>query len=154
MLLLVFTAGTDRYGVDASQILEIGPFVGLRQVRAAPPGFLGWCNFRGKVTPVIDLTWRLSGQACRPLLGTRLLLVEIPLDSGTPRPVLMAAEGITAAVRCDPESLQPSGIQLKSSPFLGSLVANGEGMIQLIDLTRILNADLQEALESGEGAPE
>jgi chemotaxis-related protein WspB len=56
MLLLQFQAGSERYGLDVSQVVEVSSLVSLRPIPHAPPEAAGVFNYRGILTPVVDLT--------------------------------------------------------------------------------------------------
>lgn len=147
MLLFVFRAGMSRFAVNAAQIQEVCPFPTLLSPPEAVPGFPGWCNFRGQVTPVLDLTWRLSGQTWQPSLGTRLLLVDIARDDAKlAQPLLFAVERFTATVRCEDSQLQLPGVHLPDSPYLHRIFVDNQGLIQILDVTKVINEAFAQAL--------
>jgi len=55
MLLLLFDVGSNRYGLEASEVIEVTPLVCLRAAPHTPAYVAGVFNYRGVVTPVIDL---------------------------------------------------------------------------------------------------
>lgn len=148
MMLLLFRAGADRYGIEAARVVEVGPLVDLRPAPGTVPGFLGWCNFRGRVTPVVDLSQVMAGQAARPFLSTRLVFVDLPGPGGRPFRLGLAAEAVTETLQVAPGELQPAGIHLPGVPYLGGVVLDGEGkMIQVIEIEKVLSDGLREALD-------
>jgi chemotaxis-related protein WspB len=76
MLLLTFTAGANRYAVDAAWVVELVPRVELRPVPHAPAFLAGLLEYRGKVVPVIDLGLLLGADPCQDRLSTRIILVN------------------------------------------------------------------------------
>lgn len=147
MLLLMLKAGDARYGVPASRILEVIPVPVLRPL-ARTPGFVcGVFSYHGTVVPVIDLTALITGQPARLLLSTRILLINFqPLQA--PGPVLfgLLAEHATETVTCTREEFQPTGIQGSEAPYTGGILVRPYGLIQELDVDRVLTAVLQEQL--------
>ena len=54
MLLLTFRAGESLYAVDARQVVEVLPRVGLRAIPHSPEYLVGLLSYRGQVVPVVD----------------------------------------------------------------------------------------------------
>ena len=52
MLLLQFQAGNDRYGLDASRVIEVVPLVVFRPLPHADPCVAGLFNYRGTMLEV------------------------------------------------------------------------------------------------------
>lgn len=52
---LAFSLGDERYGIDASQILEIQPLENLTPLPCTPAFVAGLVNVRGRLFPVVDL---------------------------------------------------------------------------------------------------
>lgn len=52
---LSFSLGDERYGIDASQILEIQPLENLTPLPCTPEFVAGLVNVRGRLFPVVDL---------------------------------------------------------------------------------------------------
>ena len=76
MLLLTFTAGTNRYAIDVTRVVEVVPRVELRKIPHAPAFLAGLLGYRGEVVPVIDLGLLLDAAPCRDCLSTRIILVN------------------------------------------------------------------------------
>ena len=52
MLLLLLRLGTDRYALDARQVVEVIPVIKLKRIPPAPAYVAGMFNYRGKPVPV------------------------------------------------------------------------------------------------------
>ncbi|MEE9936391.1 MAG: chemotaxis protein CheW [Deltaproteobacteria bacterium] len=142
MLILQFQAGRERYGLDIEQILEISSLVSLRPIPHAPPEVAGTFNYRGTLTPVVDLTALLTGAASRPRMSTRIILVTFQGEDGRSHVLGLVAESVTEMISCSRESLQQPVVSVGGAPYLGDMVFDERGSIQLLDLERLLTRDL------------
>ena len=147
MLILLLSIGAERYGIDASKIFEVGPLVSLRSPPHSPPEFLGWCNYRGQVTPVVDLTRLLSGKRSQDFLSTRLLFIDLPRTDGGLLRLGLAAEQVTETFQVTPDRIQPASLHLKDAPYLDGVIVEAGGLIQIIRTEKILSDSLREALD-------
>jgi chemotaxis-related protein WspB len=146
MLLLQFQAGKDRYGLDVSRVIEVIPMVIFRPLPHSDPSVAGLFNYRGTMTPVIDLTFLLTGEASRPLFSTRVILVDYPGRDGEHHILGLLAERVTETVFYTEEDLLPAGIDVAGAPYLGDLLLHAGGMIQWVAIERLLPPSTQEAL--------
>ncbi len=156
MLLLIFTSGDERYGLDISRVVEVAPLAALRPVPHAPEGMLGLLNYRGAIVPVVDLSLVLNGTASPARLSTRIVLVNVGGDAAAPRLLGFAAEGVTETVACRAEDLREPGVAVARAPYLGRIMLDQHAMIQQLDPTTVLPEALREALfamAAGDGRP-
>jgi chemotaxis-related protein WspB len=143
MLLLQFQAGSEeRYGLDVSQVVEVSSLVSLRPIPHAPPEAAGVFNYRGTLTPVVDLTALLSGVPSRRRMSTRIILVSFEGEDGQRHTLGLMAEGVTEVIPCREEDLQPPVISVSGAPYLGDMLLDERGSIQILDLDRLLTRDL------------
>ncbi len=142
MLLLQFQAGSERYGLDVSQVVEVSSLVSLRPIPHAPPEAAGVFNYRGTLTPVVDLTALLSGVPSRSRMSTRIVLVSFEGEDGQPHTLGLMAEGVTEVISCRKEDLQPPVISVSGAPYLGDMLFDERGSIQVLELDRLLTRDL------------
>jgi len=64
MLFLLFQLGTERYALDAGQVVAVLPRLGVKEIPHAPPAVAGLCHYRGSPAPVIDLGQLALGRPC------------------------------------------------------------------------------------------
>lgn len=76
MLVLQFRVGGDYYGLEGRTIIEVAPLVTLRSIPHAAAYVAGLFNYRGRLVPVIDLSALLIAVPSRPLMSTRIVLVN------------------------------------------------------------------------------
>ena len=146
MVVVLFELGTDRYALDASQVNEVLPLVALRPLPQAPPEIAGVFNFRGTPVPVVDLNQVTTGRPSTPRLSTRIIVSRYPDSQGTPRLLGLIAERVTQTARCDPAEFVESGIVNPDAPYLGPIATTSAGMLQRIDVSRILPAAVSQML--------
>ena len=100
----------------------------------------------------LDLCALALGRPCRRILSTRILLVDYPALDGRACALGMIAENVTETRTFDPGALEPPPLSVPDAPYLGPMLKDGEGVIQVVELSRLLPASLQETLFSEAGA--
>ena len=147
MLLLILEAGTQRFGLAASRIVEVIPAPVLRPMPGLPAFIAGAFNYHGRVVPVIDLSSLLTGQPSRPLLSTRIVMLNFqPSQGGEPLLLGLLAEHATELLSCPSEDVQPAGVHGLDTPFAGEVLIRPDGLIQELNVDRLLSANLHEQL--------
>jgi chemotaxis-related protein WspB len=152
MMLLLFTVGRDRFGLEARHIVEIVPRVALKRLAGTPECVAGLFNYRRNLVPVIDLSKMLTGSAARRNLGTRIILVNYPLADGLQRIVGLLAEQATETVDYPPSAFSSPETGIRNLDFVSGLIMDDKGVVQCVRLDRLLPDDVREALLSADGA--
>ncbi len=147
MLLLVFCLGDDRYAIETGRVVEVIPQVTLRKLPHAPDSVAGLFNYRGRVVPVIDLCALTQGRPCRSRLSTRVVLIRHTREGDAVEHVLgLMAERVTETLKASEEDLTHSGVAVERAPYLGKILMDADGMIQILDVERLLSDALRDAL--------
>jgi len=146
MLFLLFEIGSSRYCLDVSQVIEVTPLVSLRKLPFAPPYVSGLMNYRGDITPVVDLSLLLGQEASRPLFSTRIVLVRFRGADNSDHLLGLMAEKATETISRREEDFKPMGIAINNARFLGKVVSDERGMIQRLEMQQILTEDVQRTL--------
>ncbi len=146
MLLLILEAGTQRFGLAASRIVEVIPAPVLRPMPGLPAFVAGAFTYHGRVVPVIDLSSLLTGQPARPLLSTRIVMLNFHPQGGEPLLLGLLAEHATELLSCSPEEFQPAGVHGIDTPFAGDVLIRPDGLIQELNVDRLLSEKLQEQI--------
>jgi len=142
MLLLQFQAGTDRYGLDIEQVIEVSSLVALRPVPHAPPQVAGTFNYRGTLTPVVDMTALLTGVPSRSRMSTRIILVTYKGEDGRSHTLGLLAEAVTEMISYQKEDLQQPVVRVSGAHYLGDMIFDGHGSIQVLDMKRLFTREL------------
>jgi chemotaxis-related protein WspB len=132
VLVLTFQVGRERLALDLRRVREVVPRVRLEALSGAPDWLAGVFVYRGGVVPVIDLH-RLSGAGeCPAHLSSRVVLVP----HGGRLVGLLATQ--VADVREIDATRAPPSLTADGRPDLGAVVADGPGVLRLLDPDRLL----------------
>jgi chemotaxis-related protein WspB len=144
MLFLVFQVGAHRYAIDAAQVAEVLPLVALTAIARASEEVAGVLMYRGAPVPVVDLSQLLEGRPAERRLSTRVVVVHYPLGKdgakGGTRLLGLIAEKATETIRRQAQEFVDSGVVNDRAPYLGSVAPDPRGMVQRVDIHRLLTA--------------
>lgn len=141
MLLLVFQAGTQRFGLDAADVIEVAPALDCRAVPHAPPYIAGLANYRGKTAPVIDVSALLSGVPAALFLSTRTVMVRYRGQA-----LGLLVERAVETVACRESDLQAMPVTVEGARYLGPILMEAAGAIQKIAVEGLLPEDVRASL--------
>jgi chemotaxis-related protein WspD len=128
MLFLLFSLGDSRYGLATGRVEKIVPRIALRPISKAPEYVAGLFKYRGRAVPVIDLCSLTLGRPCRPLLSSRIILVQYARQ-GEDLLLGLAAEAVNDLEQLDAADLASPGIINADAPYLGKVaVSTGEAV--------------------------
>lgn len=144
MLFLVFHIGENRYALEANRVVEVIPFLEVKPLSHAPPGITGIFNYRGRPVPAVDLSQLASGSAAAERLSTRILVVNCPDATGNLHLLGLVAERATEILRRDADEFAAPGVRISTAPFLGPVMMDSNGPIQLIYEDRLLPAPVHD----------
>ena len=146
MLFLLFQLGSERYALDAGQVVAVLPRLDVKVIPHAPAAVAGLCHYRGAPVPVIDLSEFALGHPSANRLSTRIVLVQFPDPAGGPHLLGLLAERATEVLRRDPADFVPAGVSVDAASYLGPVTADARGLIQRIEVQRLLPASLRALL--------
>jgi chemotaxis-related protein WspB len=146
MLFIVFQIGRDRYALAASGIIEVLPLMNLKRVPCAPAGVAGVFNYHGTPVPVIDLNEMTLAEPAAQRLSTRIILVKYPLEAQHPHPLGLIAEQATNMIRRSTQDFVEPGLESENAPYLGRVANDTGGLIQWIEVERLLTPELRDVL--------
>lgn len=149
MLFLVFQLGSDRYALDARSVVEVVPFLSLRRLPRAPQGVTGVFNYRGRPVPAVDLSELTLGQPAVERLSTRIVLVNYSDPQGRTCMLGLICEHATQLLRKDLEAFLETGVEIPAAPYLGPVLMDAGGPIQLLHHRHLLAEPVRELLFSG-----
>lgn len=140
MVLVLFQLGTHRYALDASRVVEVVPLLALRRVPQSPRCVAGLFVYRGQPVPAIDLCELTLGRPAREHLSTRILIVQHHQTAGHSQLIGLIAERVTGTLRREEQDVVTAELKLATAPFLGAVLMDDEGVIQLLDAQKLLDA--------------
>jgi chemotaxis-related protein WspB len=148
MLLLMFYLGEELYAIDSTEVVEIIPRIGLRQIYQAPDYVAGLFNYRGSFVPVVDLRQLIQGQSCHSCLSTRIIIVNYPISDRSHYLGLMA-EKVTDTFYPQSSQTKDFGSSVNKGNYLGTMIMDQAKMIQLIRLQSLFSEGVPPWLWSG-----
>ena len=159
MLFLIFQLGQDRYAMEPQHIVEVFPMLQTKSLPQAPPGVLGLFNYHGRAVPLLDLMEFSHGRPSRGALSTRIVLVHYPSPDSSAanteaseRPLLgLVAEQATTLLRLPREEFKEAGISVKSTPYLGPIYTDQQGVVQLVEVGKLLPVEVRDLLLASSG---
>jgi chemotaxis-related protein WspB len=149
MLFLLFQLGTDRYALEAGQVVEVLPLINFKRIPNAPSSVAGVFNFHGTPVPLIDLTELALGRPSQARMSTRIVLINYLIESGERHLLGLIAEYVMETLQRAESDFVDSGVSAIDSPYLGSVMTDKDGIVQRIEVSRLLPQSLREQLFYG-----
>ncbi len=154
MISLLFQIGAERYAIEAGCVVEVLPRVKLKAIPQAAAAVAGVFNYHGSPVPVIDLSAMALDRPACDSLSTRLIVVRYCAADGRQKWLGLLAEMATETARYQRSDFQEAGASAAGSPYLGPVVSDARGIIQRVEVERLLSPEAREALwqQAGEAA--
>lgn len=144
MLCLRFRMDGGSFGLDVGRVEELVPWVGLWPLRQAPP-FIGGCfDYRGGVTPVVDMSMLLSGRPSRRAFSSRIAIV--PYHG---RFLGLLLEGAVETVRIGERDFEEACVHTDATPYLGRMALKDGAPIQIVDPDMLLTDEVRAVVFKG-----
>lgn len=152
MKVLVFTIGTDRYGLPLRAVSRVLPVMALKQIPGAPDFVAGLMDLHGMPVPVLDVS-RLAGVAVEQIwLDSRIVLIDYvaddALDASAQRQLGLLVEHVAGIDDVAEATLHDPGID--GAPFLGQVAAS----LQIVEVNELLAPDVRALLFPRQAAGE
>ncbi len=139
MLVLTFRVAEVLYAVAVRRVVEVVPQVALRGIPHAPGYLAGLLRYRGGAVPVVDLGLLMGESACRERLDTRIILVDGGLRGGSgPGYLGLIAERVDDVQAVDESKRAVAGLEFERAPYLGPVYETDDGLLQLLEPSKIL----------------
>jgi purine-binding chemotaxis protein CheW len=143
------TLGIDRelFAVPVETVLEILDMRALFRVPDAPAHLAGLIDVRGRGVPVIDLRVKLGLPATAMTEGTRIMVLEVPVD-GRQLVLGLVADRVFEVAPLDDGRLDPPpdiGTKWRSD-YIRGVGRRGDSFVIVFDLGRLFASDEQALL--------
>ena len=149
MQLLTFSVAGQPFAIESRRVIEVLPLVSARPLPQAPEYLLGIFTYRGRLMPLIDLALRLGVAPPAAKLSTRVIVVEVELVTGAEpdaRPARLrlglVAENVVAIRSADEAGSSLPPLRLPGADYLDRALRIGGETVQLIDVRKLLPAEL------------
>ncbi len=144
MLFVLFHLGPERYALEASRVVEVVPLLALKKFPQSPRGVAGMFIYRGRPVPALDLCELTTGHTAAEHISTRILIVNYAESTERQHLIGLIAERATDILRRDPQDFVEAGVKLAAAPFLGPVLMDERGVIQLLLANKLLGESLRE----------
>lgn len=142
MLVLMCEAAGNRFALDARQVVEVVPRVRLQSLAGSPAWLAGVCVYRGEATPVVDLAQLVQNVPCPNRWSSRVVLVRFVDQGSTLQFGLIVEKAAVAQLDAQPKAATAAAGLAK----WGAVMLDGDGMFQLLELTRLLTPEQRATL--------
>ena len=132
MLFLLLHVKQERYAIDCTHIFKILPRVSIKQMSNQPPFVAGIINYGGFPIPVIDFTYLISSTPSDQNYDTRIIMLEGKNSLGELTRFGFLAEQVTEEMELPLSDFVDPGLRILKAPYLGGVLTQEEGIIQLI----------------------
>jgi chemotaxis-related protein WspB len=149
MQLLTFTVAGEPYAIESRQVVEVLPRVPARPLPRAPDSLLGVFTYRGRLVPLVDLARRLGVAPPAERLSTRVIVVEFEPEAASGSGLVrlgLVAENVVAVRAAEEAAASLPPLHLPDAAYLGPILRIGGSTIQLLDVRRLLPAELLAGL--------
>jgi len=146
MLMLCFSLGDERFALEASKVQEITPLVRMKKIPKSPEWVAGIMRYHGRTLPVIDLCMLNLARSSERRLSTRIILVHFTSHDQSERLLGLVAEQVTETIQRQMEDFTSTGLSTPDAPHLGGTTSDSDGMLQWIDIDRLLPEHVQSLL--------
>lgn len=135
------------YAVPSEQVVRVEMVEKVTRVPNAPEFVEGVVSIRGQVIPVVSLRKRFHLPAIEKNMRARLIIVRVE-GRGGERQVGMVADSAREFVAIEAEQIRPvpEGLSGPGITYLEGVATLQRGLVLIINLPRLLNADEQEML--------
>jgi purine-binding chemotaxis protein CheW len=140
--MLTFALDTESYGVDIQRVQEIRGWTPVTPIPEAPAHILGVLNLRGAIVPIIDLRARIGMSVIPPSATTVIIVLNVETAQGA-RLFGIVVDRVSDVANISESSLKPVPTmgQYGTADYLRGLVNNGESMVVLLDIDKLLGGD-------------
>jgi chemotaxis-related protein WspB len=138
VLALTFRAGTSRFALATSHVLEVLANTRLRGAPLAPRGVVGLLPFRGALTPVVDLCLLLADRPTAQRRSSRIIVCRLGA-TGASRLIGLLAEDVLELIEL---GATLTGLHLPQHDWLGDHLLGAAELPQLIEPAKLLPDEL------------
>ncbi len=138
---VTFALGKEVFAVPVQVVREILDYEDLFRIPNGPDYLLGLRDVRGQGVPTIDLRLKLGLPKTEPTPNTRVLVLDIPLESRM-LSLGMVADRVFEVIpfrKSQIEAAPEIGVRW-SSDYIAGVVRRDEGFVVIVDLARLLSS--------------
>ena len=137
--LVTLGLGREVFAVPVEYVREILDYREPFAIPDGPAWFLGLTDVRGQATPTLDLRVRLGLPPVPPDLGTRILVLDVPMGERV-LSLGLVADRVIEVVSVAADRIEPApeiGVPWRSD-YIRGVVRRETGFVVVFDLARLL----------------
>ena len=134
---LVFTLGTEEYGIDILKVQEIRSYETVTRISSAPDFIKGVTNLRGVIVPIVDLRLKFRLGNVRYDHQTVVIILNV-----AGRVVGIVVDGVSDVLTLTGDAIKPApefGVSISTEHLTGLGTIDGR-MLVLIDIERLMTS--------------
>jgi purine-binding chemotaxis protein CheW len=140
---LTFSLADEEYGVDILRVQEIRGWEQVTRIPNSPPYVKGVLNLRGAIVPIFDLRQRFDMAAQEYGKDTVVIILRVTARKREMRNMGVVVDAVS-------DVLNARASEIRSTPdfgagvateYISGLASDGDKMIMLLDVDRLLNED-------------
>lgn len=142
---LVFTLGTEEYGIDILKVQEIRSYETVTRIASAPDFMKGVTNLRGVIVPIVDLRLKFRLGNVRYDHQTVVIILNV-----AGRVVGIVVDGVSDVLTLTGDAIKPApefGVSVSTEHLTGLATVEGR-MLVLIDIERLITSPDMELIEA------
>lgn len=146
---IVFRLLNEEYGVDVHQVKSIERLEAITRVPRTPSFVKGVINFRGVVTPIIDLRERFGIGSGEYTESTRIIIVMLErLEVG------LIVDSATDVIDIPMNAIEPPPqiVGSQEAEYLKGIAKLDQRLLILLKLNKVLDAEEMQQLKQFEGS--
>lgn len=142
---ITFTIDTEEYGTPILTVQEIRGWMKTTPLPNTPEFVKGVTNLRGNIVPVFDLRARFSGNPTE--VTERHVVIMVEIDGRT---IGLLVDAISDILTIEENQIQPppTGDLIVDTQYLDGLVATGERMVAIVNVTKLFDREIIQKIAS------
>jgi len=142
---LVFTLGSEEYGIDILKVQEIRSYETVTRISSAPDFIKGVTNLRGVIVPIVDLRLKFRLGNVRYDHQTVVIILNV-----AGRVVGIVVDGVSDVLTLTGEAIKPApefGVSISTEHLTGLGTIDGR-MLVLIDIEKLMSSPEMALVEA------
>lgn len=142
---LVFTLGSEEYGIDILKVKEIRGYDQVTRIANTPAFIKGVTNLRGVIVPIVDLRIKFAQSDISYNDNTVVIVLNLQQ-----RVVGIVVDGVSDVLSLSAEQIRPApqfAVTL-ATEYLTGLGSLEDRMLILVDIERLLTSEEMALVDS------
>ena len=141
---VIFKLDKEEYGVDIMHVKEISEFKESTKVPSAPSFVDGIINYRGVITPIINLRRKFILSAKEVTTSTRIIIINL-----NNKQVGFLVDDASQVLTIDEKDIDPAPELITNieDKYIDGIAKISERMVIILDLEKVLNEEEKNKLQ-------